>query len=334
MIENLYHGNGFLNMGAVIAAPFPFTVVIGARGVGKTYGTLLDVALEHPQTFIYFRLTRAVIDLIIEPALQPFKRINIDRQTDIRPEYKRGLGRFYNGEQLIGYAAALSTFANVRGFDGSDILIMIVDEFLPEAGVTLRYNSYIALMHAYETINRNREFEGRAPLKLLLLSNSDNIYDDIIAGFGIGDDLYRMQQTGEEQLETKNGNMLLIRPAAGMFKEEKKKTALYQIAGSEYTGVALDNRFVIETEQNIKQRPLQEYTPIAFIMGVCIYRHKSNGRYYVTTKLSGAPRMYDAGQAERRRFFRECPNVLKAYEKRRIDYENVNVQQVFKKIYT
>ena len=213
MIDKLYHDSGFLDMGAVIAASYPYIIVIGARGVGKTYGALSDVALDNPRRFIYFRRTRTIIDLIMEPALQPFKRINADRLTDIRPDYSKGLGRFMLGEKLIGYAAALSTFANIRGFDGSDIDIMIYDEFIPEPGEIVRFNSYLALLNAYETINRNREFDGRPPLKLLLLSNSDNIYNDIVSGFGIGDALLTMQETGTEQLPV-NDELLLIRPAA------------------------------------------------------------------------------------------------------------------------
>lgn len=332
MIDRLYTAAGFIDMGAVLAAPYPFVIVIGARGVGKTYGALSDVALDNPQRFIYFRRSRAIIDLLMEPALQPFKRINIDRGTDIRPEYSKGIGRFYSGDKLLGYAAALSTFANVRGFDGSDITVMIYDEFIPEPGEIVRFNAYLALLNAYETINRNREMDGEPPLKLILLSNSDNIYNDIVSGFGIGDDLYYMQQTGIEQKE--HGGLLLIRPAAERFKEKKAATALYNIASDGYKNVALENRFIIETEQNIKPRPLREYIPVALIMGICIYRHKSNGRYYVTFKTTGAPREYGPGEAERRRYLRENAGIWRAYERRRVDFETINAQTAFRKIYT
>lgn len=334
MIETLYHESGFLDMGAVLAAPYPYIVVIGARGVGKTYGALSDVALDNPRTFIYFRRTRAIIDLIMEPALNPFKRINADRQTDIRPEYSKGIGRFYMGEKkLIGYAAALSTFANVRGFDGSDIDVMIYDEFIPEPGEIVRYNTYLALLNAYETINRNREFEGRPPLKLIMLSNSDNIYNDIVSGFCLGDELLQMQESGIEQLEHTD-QMLLIRPAAPVFSSKKQETALYRIAGSRFTDVALSNRFAIEDRANVRERPLREYIPVAYISGICIYKHKNAGRYYVSRLKTGAPKEYGAGETERRRYVREQLPIWRAYERRKIDYEGIDVQTIFRQIYT
>ena len=332
MIEHLYHDSGFLDMGAVLAAPYPFIVVIGARGVGKTYGALKDVAIDHPRTFIYFRRTRAIIELLMEPELQPFKRINSDFGDVIRPKYKKGIGRFMRGAQLLGYAAALSTFANVRGFDGSDIDVMIYDEFIPEPGEIVRYNSYTALLNAYETINRNRELDGQDPLKLILLSNSDNIYNDIVAGLGIADDLYYMQQTGTAQRE-KDTSLLLIRPAAKIFREKKAGTALYQSAGEDFKDVALDNRFTLDRPQNIKKRPAKEYIPIAAIAGVCFYKHKSEFKYYASDKLSGSPRTYGPGEAEQKRFFRENPAIWRAYMKSRIDYENIAVQTAAKKLF-
>lgn len=333
MIDKLYHDSGFVDMGAVLAAPYPFIIMIGARGVGKTYGTLCDAALDHPQRFIYFRTKRATLDLIMEPALQPFKRINTDRLTDIRPTYGHGLGRFFSGDNLIGYAAALSTFSNTRGFDGSDITLMILDEFIPEPGETLRFNSYLALLHAYETINRNREFEGQPPLKLLLLSNSDDIYNDIVSGFKIGDDLLYMQETGEEQREI-NEQLLLIRPAAGTFRKMKEETALYQIAGRQFTDVALSNSFLIEDRANVRERPLKEYIPVCVISGICLYKHKNSGRWYAAARVSGTPKVYGAGETERRRFLRENAAVWRAYQKRRIDYDSINTQTLFKLIYT
>ena len=45
------------------------------------------------------------------------------------------------------------------------------------------------------------------------------------------------------------------------------------------------------------------------IHGMIIYRHKTDGSYYVTDKLSGAPKAYDATEADRRRFLREQAGV-------------------------
>lgn len=328
---DLYLPNGYINMEAVLAASSPIIMVIGARGCGKTYGTLK--ALAGKELFIYFRRTQRIVELITDPALHIFKRFNTDTGREIRPEYSKGIGRFYENDKLIGYAAALSTFASVRGFDGSDCTVCVYDEFIPEPTERLTFNAYTALLNAYETINRNRELEGRPPLKLLLLSNSDRIYSDIVAGFGVGDKLLYMQETGTEELQA-SPELLLIRPRGETFEEEKAKTAIYRAAaGGSFADVALHNLFPIEDRQRVGIRPLKEYKAVAMIHGIIIYRHKTDGSYYVTDKLSGAPKAYDATEADRRRFLREQAGVWRAHQRRKVYFSGIDIQTRFKDLY-
>lgn len=332
---DLYLENNFLNMEGILRDPHPFIVVIGARATGKTYGTL-EACVEDRIRFMYLRRTARILELIMDPALHIFKRLNADKSWEIRPELSKGLGRFYNDQrsgELIGYAAALSTFANIRGFDGSDIEVLIYDEFIPEPTERQTFNSFTALLNAVETINRNRELEGRPPLKVVLLSNSDLIYSDIISGLNIGDMLFQMQESGQEVLEVSD-DLLLIRPASKAFAEKKANTALYRLtAGKEYSTVALENRFPIEDRDRIKERPLREYIPLAEISGICIYRHKSNGTLYVTDRVSGTPAHYENNEAERRRFLRNHPSVWRLFQKKKVYFSGIDVQTRFKSIY-
>lgn len=335
MIDSLYLDNNYLDMGAVISSPYPFIVMVSSRGGGKTYGTL-EACINQDIRFIYFRRTQRILEIITDPTLHPFKKINTNNRWEIIPEYKKGIGRFYDelhDHAFKGYAAALSTFANVRGFDGSDIELIIFDEFIPEETERITFNMYTALLNAIETIGRNREMEGRPPVKVLLLSNSDLIYGDIVAGFDIGDDLLRMQEEGLEQLE-KSADMLLIRPKGEDFKKAKAVTALYRVTkGSEFSRVSLDNEFKIHDRIKLRTRPLAEYRPIAAIYGICIYRHKNNGSYYVTDKVSGAPAQYESTETDRRRFLRDHPAIWRAYQKRKIVFESIRVQTIYKKLF-
>lgn len=335
MIDSLYLPNNYLDMGAVAAAPYPFIVIVSARGAGKTYG-ILEHVIKNGIKFMYFRRTAAILDIVTDKHLHPFKRLNKNNNWEIYPRTEKGIGYFYdklNDDRFCGYAGALSTFANIRGFDGSDIDLIIYDEFIPQENERQMFNAFIALSHAHETIGRNRELEGMEPVKTLLLSNSDVIYGDIVAGFDIGGDLLRMQEEGIEQME-KSPDMLLIMPQAEAFREEKAKTALYRVtAGTDFSNVALDNKFKIHDRKNIGSRPLVEYRPIASIYGICIYRHKHNGWYYVSEKVSGAPKEYDANETERRRFLRDNPAIWRAYQRKKIVFENIKVQTVYKNLF-
>ena len=320
-------------MGAIIKAPYPFIMVISGRGGGKTYGSLL-YCIENGVKFLYLRRTKTILELITDPRYQPFKRINTDTGRDIRSEYGKGIGSFTDGEtgELVGYAAALSTIANIRGFDGSDIELIIWDEFIPEPGERVTFNQLSAFYHAVETIGRNRELEGRPPVKSILLSNSDLIYSDVISGLGIGEQLYQMQQTGTEILEA-SPELLLIMPKLDEFRAEKADTALYRLtAGTAFSSVALDNTFAIEDRRLIGKKDLRQFRPVCSISGMTFYKAKAGGSWYACRHRSGSPKDYEDTDADVRRFRREQTLVFLAFSKRRLFFQDVDVQTRFREL--
>lgn len=334
---NLYLDNNYLDMGAVISAPYPFIVVISARGGGKTYGTL-KYLIENDLRFIYLRRTKTVLDIVTDPRYQPFKRLNADMKWEITPEAGgKGLpvfkDRLADGEPVVGYAAALSTFSHVRGFDASDVDIVVWDEFIPEPTERTFFNSFTAFANALETIGRNRELEGMAPLKVVLLSNSDLIYGDVVEGFHLGDELLHMQEHGIEVLEH-SPDMLLIMPKLEAYAAAKADTALYRLTeGSSFQEVALMNSFPVEDRSMIKRRPLQEYKPVCRISGFCVYRHKTGRSWYVTDHVSGDPVVYENTEADHRRFLREQKALTAAWIRRRVYFSGIDVQTRFKRLY-
>lgn len=328
---DLYLANNYLAMGRIISAPFPFIIVISGRGGGKTYGSL-RWCMENQIKFLYLRRTKTILELITDARYQPFKRINADTGRDIVAEYGRGIGSFKDAEtgELIGYAAALSTISNIRGFDGSDIELIIWDEFIPEPGERITFNMLTAFYNAVETVGRNRELEGRPPIKSLLLSNSDLIYSDVIAGLGIGETLYQMQETGTEIVEA-SPELLLIMPRLEAFRSEKADTALYRLtAGSSYADVALNNNFAIEDRAQIRKMDLRHLRPVCSIAGLIFYRAKSGGSWYVCRQRSGSPKEYENTEADRKRFRREQFSVLNAHARRKLFFQDVDVQTKFK----
>lgn len=330
---NLYLSNKYLDMGAIITAPYPFIICISGRGGGKTYGSL-RYCIENNIKFLYLRRTKTILELITDPRYQPFKRINADTGREIESDYGKGIGSFTDKEtgQLVGYAAALSTIANIRGFDGSDIELIIWDEFIPEPGERVTFNQLSAFYHAVETVGRNRELEGRPPIKCILLSNSDLIYSDVISGLGIGEQLYTMQQTGTEIAEA-TPELLLIMPRLGEFREAKADTALYRLtAGTAFSAVSLDNTFAIEDRRLIGKKDLRQFRPVFMISGICFYKSKSGGGWYASLHRSGSPKEYEDSDADRARFRREQTGVIRAFTGRRLYFETVDVQTRFREL--
>ena len=331
---NLYTDQGYLDMGAVISAPYPFIFVIGARGCGKTYGALKYV-LEHDVKFMYMRRTKTILDVITDRRFSPFKKINEDMHRDIEPEVSKGYGIYkdMDSQEVKGYAAALSTIASLRGFDGSDIDLLIYDEFIPETTEIVRFNEFNAFTNAYETINRSRELEGRPPLKAVLLSNSDLLYSTIVSGFKLSDELVQMQEEGLEWVEH-SPEILLIRPDSVKFKQQKQQTALYKATqGTEFEAMALNNLFTVQDRDRIKYRPLHEFNVICCYDKLYMYKHKTDGSFYICRRGSGSPKIYKNTEADNRRFKREQMTIWRAFLRKKVYFETVDVQTDFLEVY-
>lgn len=172
----IYQDNGYLDFTAIRKLGLPFNFITGGRATGKTYNGLDDLTRECSQQpdsrFLLMRRTQTQLDLISKPEYSPFKILNRNNGTDYRIDgITKYNGGIYFGEEknLVGYTAALSTIANVRGFDGSDIDYLLYDEFIPEPHARPIKDEAGAFLNAYETINRNRELEGRKPLQVFAL---------------------------------------------------------------------------------------------------------------------------------------------------------------------
>lgn len=329
----LYLDNGYLNISALIKTGMPFIFCWGGRGTGKTYGAL-KWAIENDVKFGLMRRTQSQLDLISKPEFSPFKSINKDtkRNVGIVPLSKYN-GGIYNMDLVdgknvaqgapIGYTFALSTIANIRGFDGSDIELLIYDEFIPEPHSRPIKEEHEAFLNAYETINRNRELQGRKPLQVLCLANANALDNPLFMGLQIvtrADKMNRIKQ--EYSIDSKRG-LLLVNLCKSIISEQKSNTALYRLSqNSTFSKMALTNDFSGEEERGrIGVRPILEYKPIVSIGELCIYRHKSIDLYYCTSYTTGSPQKFGIGESERARFRRLYSWLWSAYLDNKIDFE-------------
>ena len=253
----------------------PVSIVIGGRGIGKTYSAL-SFLLETGKKFLYLRNTDKQMSLCASAFGNPFKKVASDLGRDIT---MKAAGEIYvvkEAETVIGYGAALSTFENLRGVDLSDVEFVLFDEFIENRKLSFKQGS--AFMNLYETINRNRELEGRPPLVCILLSNAQRLNNPILADLGlipvIEDmirNLVRLRITKEYYIELPESSV----------SAAKSETALYKLAsGSRYADEALRNEFSNDSFFNVGKKPLQEFRPVCALDDIYIYRHKSGQEWY------------------------------------------------------
>lgn len=344
---NIYDQNGYVDMKSIIEAGYTFTIIIGGRGTGKTFGALLYV-LEERKPFILMRRTQKQTDKIAKPEFTPFKAV-----TSYRPDLKviarksddiGTINRYhYEDEEIVideppaGYVCALSTISNLRGFDASDVELLIYDEFIPERHEKALKAENEAILNAYETINRNRELQERKPLQLVALANSNRVDNALLEAFGLVNIAYEMT-TGKRPpvYANRQRGILLITLQESPISKRKSYTALYQAtAGSDFNRMALSNEFAGTSFENVHSENLSQYDPIVTIGEMTIYRHKSEYKYYASAHRCGDPPVFGTDEIDIKRFRRSYPRLWFNYiERNNVIFENAALMTLFEKYYT
>lgn len=324
----LYLPNGFVNMRSVIGCGCPFIIVMGGRGTGKTYGAL-EAVLQDRRPFVLMRRTDKQIGIITKPEFSPFAPINRSHGWNYGA-YKIGRDQYGIAQLLedgkpdgeaIGFAIALSTFANVRGINADAVEIIIHDEVIPEKHEKAIKDEGDALLNAYETINRNRELQGRPPLIYLGMTNANRPDSPIFDALKISRQLERMQARHQTCSIMRDRGIALYNLADSPISQRKAQTALYQATqGSDFAKMAIENDYGGDRSQ-VRPSPLAEYRPIVQIGQLCIYRHKSRRELYASTHVTGSPPVYGTDDMELRRFVRDHADIWRAQLERRVFYE-------------
>lgn len=290
------------------------------------------------------RRTQSQLDLINKDEFSPFKSPARDHgwyiQSKSISKYNAGIytgTRDLNGEIVYdniprGYTAALTTISNLRGFSAEEVEILIYDEFIPEHHEKPIKEEGAAFMNAYETVNRNRELEGkRPPLLFLGLANANNLGNPIFMELGLVEKAEKMKRSGQEICILKERGIGIYMLDNSKISEQKQSTALYKLAqrDSMFSQMALSNRFAEISDEVIGRVNLKEYRPIVTMGEITVYKHKSSKIYYISHHASGSPAVYNTSEVERERCFRLYNFLWEAYMKNRIKFEDSSCEIYF-----
>lgn len=324
---------------------YPFQIFIGGRGCGKTYSGLKG-ALQLPDKFLFMRRTAQELDLMLDSekfgeGANPFKPINKDTGRDVGlSKIVKNMAGIYNREMVdgklspvgapIGYGVALSTISSIRGVDFSDCSDCIYDEFIPEKHVRRIKNEGGALLNAYETICRNRELSGEVPLRLWLLANSNDIYNDVFVELGIVSDVEKMirRQKSDKYFKDRGLAVHLVNNNEE-FVEAKSKTALYKLmSGSKFADMALNNKFAYNDFSLIKYENVTGWRPVCSIGPAYIYSKKGDRMLYVSYAAAKCKSYNIDHEQDRKSFYNEFGRLLiKCFTYSRISFESYELKQ-------
>lgn len=343
---NLYTPEGWVDAPAIMAGALTFNIIVGGRGTGKTFGFLEQLRLDNPRPFLLMRRTQVQADLISNPRFSPLLALDRVRGCHtITKKINKYIGGIYEAEvnkdgtmeaygPPLGYTAALSSIHNVRGYS-ADVDDIIFDEFNPEKGerqtISDEFNSF---RNAYETLNRNRELEGRDPIKVWMLSNSNTLGNPYFIGLRIVEQVDKMIRKGQEVWKDPERGLMVVNLAASPISEKKAATALYRLTGpDEFTGMALGNEFSQEARSRTGSIPLRELIPLVQIGELQIYRHKGGRQLYGSLHRSGAPEIFTTDDAGVARFRAKYGWLWEYYMEDQIIWQTYLPELLFRKFF-
>lgn len=338
----LYLDNGYLNIDYCLKFKCPFTFIIGGRGTGKTFGAQLS-CINNNKIYMLMRRTQAQADLISKPDFSPVNPVldHLRRYAKIQSASKYN-GIIYSSDSLDenavyilhGFTSALSTFSNLRGFDGSNIDILIFDEFIPERHERALKNEADAFFNVYETINRNRELSGKQPLTALCLSNSNSLDSPILAALNLVKVLERMQTKGQSEYINKEKGIAIFLLYNSPISQRKSVTALYRATvNTDFSKMALENAFAYDDMTDVKSISLNSGWKLFARFGDMFFYTKG-GKWYISKHGAGEPlRTYDYTDIGIKKFVHDYPGSYQRIINHNIIYEDFSVKSLFTNIF-
>jgi hypothetical protein len=214
-------------------------MVIGARGIGKSYGMKeypIKRFIKNGEQMIY--LKRYKSDL---------KKVGtyFDDIVPAFPEHKfkvKGYDLMIDDKQY-GWAFPLSMWQSLKSTSFPNVTTIIFDEFIREKDKSgYMPNEVDALLNVMDTVFRTRD-----NVRCICLSNSVSVVNPYFLYFGLTPDIKKRYNAYE--------NILVEVPESRDFAEERRKTRFGRlIDGTEYGGMSLDNEFTNDSDVFIEKR--------------------------------------------------------------------------------
>lgn len=268
--ENLYTGEGWLNVPWIASHGKWLNVLLGGRQIGKTYG-VLKLMLDECRKFFYLRRTAEELKIMMDaPELSPFRKYDI-YGYDIGLKTQGKVCAILNEDETIGWAAALRRIQYIRGFSGDAITDIVFDEAIPERGAVVRHGDGDALLNAYVTINGNREFQGKPPIRLWILANTNRLDSEVLESMGILNQLISLKYSGKEYKVNKDAFLLVASDSP--VSRKRDETALMRIVSkdSEFYRMASQSEFPKDDTELIRNISIKGYKPLMRFGKYCFY---------------------------------------------------------------
>lgn len=304
---------------------------VGGRNTGKTYSTL-DYIAHSDEKFIYIRKSKVELEIGIKSNI--FSKLISDGKTSgWECIYNEKLSVIKHNDKLMGYGTSISTCDNVTGADFSSFDIIFYDEFINKKGQrNIVRDEYDTLMRMYETVARNRELEGKEPVRLIGCSNSNSINNDIFKGLGIVTIIEKALIEGHNIITNyERGFKVVILETPKELAEKRKETAIMKLTkGTNYYNMSLNNEFSYDDFTNCKKINIKGFKPLINIDNWFIWKKKGETMYYCSFDYFKTKDRYNTEiDIESINLIRKYCYLWNYYLKNQVRFESFEIKQKF-----
>lgn len=243
MNDNIYWDiNKLLSFNALL------NIVIGERGVGKSYGSKLYVAnrfIKKGEQFVYIRRYKTELKEAMLKNSSPifFEQIANDPKMEGH-KFRNTKDTMYIDGKICGYAIPLSIANILKSATYEKVKTIIFDEFIIDKG-NYHYlqNEVIQFLDVIETVARLRD------IKVILLGNAISITNPYFAFFDL-------TLPYNSEFKTFKDGLIVVNYIRNMkYREVKKQTKFGRlIENTEYGKYAIDNEFLRDSKSFIRKK--------------------------------------------------------------------------------
>lgn len=325
-----------------------FNFIIGNRGAGKTYGSLVRAIKKfinspdtNPCQFIYLRrmktelkkLTSADHGRLFDKVQQEFPTHKLEARGDV----------LYCDKKIMGYAVPLSTATILKSDAFPFVQTIIFDEFIIDNTKTYHYlpDEVRKFEDFYETVARPGNDPDRPDVIVWFLSNAVTINNPYFMEYHLAPPyngtIQRFGKTKDLLVESVNNTELAKR------KKESRFGKI--IAGTDYSDYAYDNKWLLDNNEFIdtKTQRANYYMSIRYkSTWLGVWYDQLQGLFYISLDYDPSyPIMYSATtddhmvntmlmkKAKQQPFLRQ---LLSAYECGAVRYESIKIKAWFRDI--
>lgn len=264
----------YYNYDRIVSYNALLNILIGERGVGKTYGASKLVThdfIKKKRQFVYLRRYKTELSKSMKKFFQELVK------NDEFPNHTLEVhgNTFIIDDEVAGYGMTLSTAQQLKSSNFSDVYYIIFDEFLIESGQGYYLkNEVLSFLGLLETIGRMRD------IKVFMLANAVSEVNPYFLFFDL-----TLPYNNDIKL-FKDGMILLQYMKNEAYREAKKKTKFGRlIEGTEYEEYAIDNKFSDNNNVFIEKKTGTSKFSFSFIykdIQLGIWIDYNNGKMYVS----------------------------------------------------